>query len=80
MAGKFLLTIQFKKQGAVKGSSTKKDGDLDYSKGMECHGFDYAVVAPVGGGHATGRRTHKPIIVGREVDGAVHGGGHAAGA
>jgi hypothetical protein len=33
--GKFLLTLKMTTQGDVKGSSTKKEGDLNYSSGME---------------------------------------------
>ena len=45
MAGsKFLMTMKLVTQGDVIGSSIKKEGDLDYSKGMECHGFNYECV------------------------------------
>ena len=45
MADKFLLTMELTKQGNVIGSSKKKEGDLDFSKGMMCHAFTYEVVA-----------------------------------
>jgi len=72
MAGKFLMTIKLTTQGNVKGSSTRKDGDLDFSKGLECHGFNYGVKAQFdsSSGSLTGRRTHKPIVITREVDSA----------
>jgi type VI secretion system secreted protein Hcp len=72
MASKFLLTLKLTTQGNVKGSSTRKDGDLDFSKGMECHGFNYEVATPVdsSSGSTTGRRTHNPIRITREVDSA----------
>jgi type VI secretion system Hcp family effector len=45
MAQQFLLTMKLKTQGAIKGSSKgssgKTQGPLDYSKGMQCHGFSY---------------------------------------
>jgi type VI secretion system secreted protein Hcp len=70
--GKFLLTMTGTKQGKIKGSSTKKEGDLDYSQGMECHGFNYNVMAPHGSqsGVASGRRRHQPVTITKEVDSA----------
>jgi hypothetical protein len=48
MAGsKFLLTMKFTTQGHIIGSSKKENGDLDYSKGMECFGFNYEVVTQI---------------------------------
>ncbi len=72
MAGKFLLTMKLKTQGNVRGSSTRKEGSLDFSKGMECHGFSYGVKAQydLGSGALTGRRRHNAITIRREVDGA----------
>jgi hypothetical protein len=66
MASKFLLTMKLTKQGHVKGSSTKKEGDLDFSKGMECHGFNYEVVTQfdAGSGQPVGKRQHGPITTG----------------
>src|ERR1022692_2062878 len=60
MPGKFLLTMVLSKQGAVKGSSTKKDGAPDYSNGMECHGFNYPVTTPMDSnpGKPVGKREH----------------------
>ena len=60
MAGKFLLTMVLTKQGAVKGSSTRKEGSLDYSHGMECFGFNYPVTTPVDSnpGEPIGKRQH----------------------
>jgi type VI secretion system secreted protein Hcp len=73
MAGaKFLMTMTLTTQGAVIGSSIKKEGDLDYSKGMECHGFNYEVVTQIdpNTGQPVGRRRHNPITIRREVDAA----------
>jgi type VI secretion system secreted protein Hcp len=72
MAQKFLLTVKLKTQGSIIGSSTRKEGALDFSKGMECHGFKYGVAAQydVGSGALTGRRRHTPITIVREVDSA----------
>jgi type VI secretion system Hcp family effector len=72
MASAFLLTVKGTKQGDIKGSSTKKDGALDFSKGMECHGFSYAATTQFdpNSGHAAGKRTHQPIRIVREVDSA----------
>ncbi|MGP8270942.1 MAG: Hcp family type VI secretion system effector [Terracidiphilus sp.] len=70
--GKFLLTMTGTKQGTIKGPSTKKEGDLDYSKGVECHGFNYSVTVPIDpqSGLSTGKRRHTPITITREVDSA----------
>jgi type VI secretion system secreted protein Hcp len=72
MAQKFLLKLRLTKQGVVKGSSGKREGDLDFSSGLECHGFQYGVTAPydAGSGLPTGKRQHKPITIIREVDSA----------
>ena len=69
---KFLMTMKLTKQGDLKGSSTKKEGDLDYSKGMECHGFNHAVVTPIdpNSGALSGKRRHNPITIRKEVDAA----------
>jgi type VI secretion system Hcp family effector len=66
----FLLTMMLTKQGVVKGSSTRKDGALDFSTGMECHGFDYSVTTPVSSPTSalSGRRVHTPVTIVREVD------------
>jgi type VI secretion system Hcp family effector len=70
--GKFLLTMQLTTQGTVKGSSKKKEGDLDYSDGMECHGFSYGVTSQfdLNTGKPVGRRKHNPLVIRREVDAA----------
>ncbi len=69
---KFLLTMTGTKQGKIKGSSTKKEGDLDFSQGVECHGFSYSVTMPFGSqsGLSTGKRRHIPITITREIDSA----------
>jgi type VI secretion system secreted protein Hcp len=69
---KFLLIMTGTKQGKIKGSNTKREGDLDFSKGVECHGFSYSVIAPrdAQSGPLTGRRSHKPLTITREVDSA----------
>ena len=65
MASKFLLTMKLTKQGDVIGSSKGREGDLDFSTGMACHGFQYGI-----GGSASGNRQHKPITITREIDSA----------
>jgi type VI secretion system secreted protein Hcp len=69
---KFLLTLTLTKQGKVKGSSTGKEGHLDWSKGLECHGFNFVSVAQIdpNSGAPTGKRRHNPITIRREVDAA----------
>ena len=47
MAAKFLLTLEGTKQGKIKGSNTNKEGDLDFSKGLQCHAFIYGAVTPI---------------------------------
>jgi type VI secretion system secreted protein Hcp len=39
---------------------------------MECHGFNYSVVAPLGSqsGTSSGRRRHRPITITKETDAA----------
>ena len=70
MAQQFLLTMNLKTQGAIKGSSGKKQGSLDFSKGMECHAFSYEVKSQfdAGSGQLTGRRQHNPVTIVKEVD------------
>jgi type VI secretion system Hcp family effector len=72
MGQTFLLTIVLNKQGVLRGSSKRKEGDLDFSKGMECHGFNYDLTTQydLGSGQLTGRRQHQPITIIREVDSA----------
>jgi type VI secretion system secreted protein Hcp len=67
---KFLMTLQLKTQGKITGSSTKHEGSLDTPEGIECHSFNYAVISPrdAASGLPSGKRTHKPIVVTREVD------------
>ena len=71
-SGKFLLTMTGTKQGKIKGSNTKKEGDLDFSQGVECHGFSYGVEVPIDSqsGLSTGKRKHTPITIVRESDSA----------
>jgi len=71
MAGsKFLWTVKLTKQGDVKGTSTKKEGALDFSTGLECDGFDYECLTQIdpNTGQPVGRRRHKEITIRREVD------------
>jgi type VI secretion system secreted protein Hcp len=72
MPSKFLMNMILSKQGQVKGSITKKGSGLDYGKGIECHAFEYAVTGQydAGSGQLSGRRTHKPVTIVREVDSA----------
>jgi type VI secretion system Hcp family effector len=68
---KFLMTMQMHTQGHLTAPSTKK-GSLKFGSGMECHSFEYGVIAQYdpGAGQPTGKRTHSPIIIKREVDAA----------
>jgi type VI secretion system secreted protein Hcp len=64
------MTVKFKTQGHLKGSSTSKNGDLDFSKGLECHGykFDMTTQYDAASGLPSGKRMHKPIVIVREID------------
>jgi hypothetical protein len=65
MAGsKFLLTMKLTARGDVRGSSTEKEGVLDYSKGMECHWFEYEVLTQID--PQSGRRRAARICLGVE--------------
>jgi type VI secretion system secreted protein Hcp len=66
----FLLEMQLKTQGKVTGDSTKKQGGTGFSAGLRCHAFNYQVAQQfdAGSGQLTGRRTHTPITIVREVD------------
>jgi type VI secretion system Hcp family effector len=70
--GEFLMTLQLTTQGNVKGSSTKKKGDLDFSQGMECHAYSYGVSSPIdhNTGQPVGVRKHGTIVIRRGVDAA----------
>ncbi len=72
MVGSFLLTMELTKHGHVRGSSTKREGGLDYSKGVMCHSFSQSLASPVdsSSGSVTGKRTHRPITVTKDVDAA----------
>ncbi len=72
MPGMFLMTMKLSKQGEITGSSTHKDGGSNFEKGMMCHAFNYAVKSQfdASSGQATGRRTHTPISIVKEVDNA----------
>lgn len=64
----FLLTLNLKTQGKIKGSSTQKGHSA--VNGVICHGFEFGVQSPVdsGTGSATGKRQHNPITIRKEVD------------
>jgi len=68
----FLLELELKTQGKIRGSSTKKQGGSGSSTGLLCHGWNYAVVSQfdAGSGQLVGRRTHNPITIVREVNSA----------
>jgi type VI secretion system secreted protein Hcp len=67
---KFLLTLESQTQGKIKGPSPKNKGSVDYGKGLECLGFNYEIKSQfdAASGLPTGKRTHKPITITREVD------------
>jgi type VI secretion system secreted protein Hcp len=68
-SNKYLLTVKLTTQGGMKIANTKKSG---FSTGMECHGFNYEVMAPYDHqtGAMAGKRTHRPITIRKEVDAA----------
>jgi type VI secretion system secreted protein Hcp len=70
MPNSFLMTMQFKNQGKIRGSSTKKEGSLDYSKGMECHAFEYGIEVQydLEAGLSKGKKHHPPIVVTKGKD------------
>jgi len=72
MPSKFLLNLELKTQGKIKGSSTKNKGSSGTSLGLECHSFEYGIESPrdAASGLPSGKRTHKPIVITREVDSA----------
>jgi len=72
MPGVFLLTMKGATSGDIKGGYTKKEGDLDFSTGMQCHGFEYLVQTAIdpNSGASIGRRRHFPIKIRKEVDAA----------
>lgn len=72
MAQKFLMTMVLSKQGRVRGGSTRKDGPLDFSQGVECYGFEMGATVPVASssGQATGKSRHQPIIIRKMFDSA----------
>jgi type VI secretion system Hcp family effector len=67
---KYLLLMKLQKQGTIKGSSTKRKGELDFSTGVECHSFSFGVATPYDPSHplAVGKRQHSPITIKREID------------
>jgi type VI secretion system secreted protein Hcp len=73
MSFQFYLSVKGKKQGNIKGESTKNGKGQSSTKGVLCHGFQYAVESQydAGTGQATGRRQHKPLVITREVDSAT---------
>jgi len=72
MPGTFLLTMKGATSGDITGGAVKKEGDLDYSKGMLCHGYEYVVQTAIdpNSGASIGRRRHFPIKVRKEIDAA----------
>jgi type VI secretion system secreted protein Hcp len=66
MALNAYLKLTGTKQGAIKGSGTKRKG----WDGIEISGFSFGVESPRDehSGLPTGQRQHKPIVVVREVD------------
>ena len=70
----FLLTLKTEKQGTIRTpiKSSGKGAHGDWGEGIECHGFNYEPLSSFdsASGPATGRRTHSPITIIREVDAA----------
>lgn len=67
MAFHAYLKLTGQKQGVIKGGSTQRPGKSDGWHGVV--GFGYTVQAPhdVNIGQPTGKRTHKPFVVTKEV-------------
>jgi type VI secretion system secreted protein Hcp len=70
----FLLTLKTEKQGIIRTpiKSSGKGAHGNRAEGIECVAFTYEPSGPFdsGSGQATGRRTHSPITIVREVDAA----------
>jgi len=66
MAYSSYFQIQGSKQGKLRGSSQKSHSSI------EVNGFDFNVSAPrdVNTGQASGKRSHKPVVIYKEVDSA----------
>jgi type VI secretion system secreted protein Hcp len=73
MARTYLVTVKGATQGDITGGSTRKDGDVDYSKGFEATGFDYDVEIPCdpNSGVHTGHRRHSTVKIRKQVDKAT---------
>jgi type VI secretion system secreted protein Hcp len=72
MAYNFYLDLKGKTQGSIKGHSTKNGKGNSSSKGVVCHGFNYAIQTPhdAASGLPTGKRQHNSIVITKEVDSA----------
>jgi type VI secretion system secreted protein Hcp len=72
----FLLAVKGEKQGtiksSIKSSGKSKHGDWGGGEGIECYGFNYEPLSSFdsASGLPTGKRTHSPITIIREVDAA----------
>ncbi|HEY1696541.1 MAG TPA: type VI secretion system tube protein Hcp [Polyangiaceae bacterium] len=65
-----LCTSQFTTVGAIKGTSKRKEGDLDFSTGIECHGVEFGMQVPTDPSRmvVTGRRSYKPFAFFKLID------------
>jgi type VI secretion system secreted protein Hcp len=69
MAYQYLMNIQGKKQGTIKGPS---HGNKSHGW-TPCLAFSYGVEEPLDpskGGVLAGKRTHKPVVITKEIDAA----------
>lgn len=68
MAFQAYMTFKGTKQGTIKGSSTKGKGNG--KEGVLIQDFNFGLESPFDehSGLPTGKRTHKPIVITREVD------------
>jgi len=64
MAHEFYVSIEFTKQGKIKGESLRKD-HKDKITGLS---FEYEIQVPTDAatGHPSGKRQHKPIVITKE--------------
>jgi type VI secretion system Hcp family effector len=71
MAENLILgTFTFTTVGAIKSSSKRKEGDLDFSSGVEVHGVEFGMQVPTDPSRmvVTGRRSYKPFAFFKLID------------
>jgi type VI secretion system Hcp family effector len=65
-----LLTVTLSKAGPVKSNSKRIEGDLKFSDGIECHGFQFGIQTPTDPNSLklTGRRAYEAFITYLKID------------